>query len=1349
MHLKRLEAFGFKSFADKVVFDFEPGVTGFVGPNGCGKSNVVDAVKWVLGEQSAKSLRGGEMLDVIFNGTSNRKPLNFAEVTLTFDNADGTLPLGAPEVAVSRRLFRSGESEYLINKAICRLRDIRELFWDTGIGTSTYSIIEQGRISALLEANSKDRRSLFEEAAGIHKYKERKKIALRKLERVEQNLARLNDLLGEVERNLKTVTRQAEKARKAREISEKLRQVKLDILLFDTFTSEAALREITAGMAAAAERAAALTDELAKVQATTASEQERMATADTRLGEAQRELSEAQTKIERLNAEAEAERRNIDDLGVESARAREASTAAGDRAAVIASERERVELDGARAQENLDQHTAQATALASEVATQQDAREEQARTLEAARREALDAMGRRSQLQDALSRGEAELSTLEYRVRKSHAQMTKAEDQLRFAQAESEELRGRMRDVLHRRELLETEQSGLRALQSRTDEELERLNRMTQDLQRDLEGRRSRLTALEGLRESGEGLSPGARAVLTNLRMEAAFSGEVQGLVADCLGVDPRLEQAIEAALGGHLETIVVASSQAAQALASRLAEQELGRATFLPLDRAEAVVFAGAFSNRLDRSALTAPGCLGCAAELVSCDEKYSGVAKALLGDVLVFDTVANATQAFEADKGSSGWHRVTLGGTFLETSGCLTGGRYQAQRLGLIGRKNEISRLHVQMDELNLRIEALSERTGFLEKRAQRLARDEERLRLDLIALGHTNTELRSMLAAIEREESRSEEEKNLAVREIHELEAERAAHAERVLKMRTDLEACKREETDASVAVQTHEATLTQMDAALSERRQQLAGLERDVATLRERVKALEREAQSLSAQFAERRDESEREKARAESLDERRATAIAALAEKDKNRAELQDLLELYAMQVESLTGQKEEARQAFEAARGREREVATELEGARQELSAVREKEVNLRVRLENKLEQARSEFQIDALSELATRGGPPPLPKPALPKRGRARQADAQFADGVDGETGGRGDGEISDADDQNRDREGAAETEGDLVVAEATGVPESENAAPCLAASIEDTTHHSPLTTDQSDMLIALELARTLEEKLARLGPVNMYALEQQQELEERHKFLKTQFEDLESARVSLKDVISRINRRSRTLFQETFEAVKAQFNEVFRKLFGGGKADLALEAGEDVLEAGIEIIARPPGKEPRNVSLLSGGEKTMTMIALLFAVFRSRPAPFCILDEVDAPLDEANVDRFNMIVQDYLDRSQFVIITHNRATMSYANVLYGITMPEPGVSKRIALKFSEIEKHLPMDEINRAAEKAREEALSQAEAPKADGEAPAPDAAPAEAEPQPAEVENSTVVEEQVAGE
>jgi chromosome segregation protein len=1217
MHLKRLEAFGFKSFADKVIFDFQPGVTCFAGPNGCGKSNVVDAVRWVLGEQSAKSLRGTEMLDVIFNGSARRKALNFAEVTLVFDNASGQLPLNAPEVSVSRRLYRSGESEYLINKALCRLRDVRELFWDTGIGTSSYSVIEQGRISALLEANSKDRRILFEEAAGIHKYKERKRIALRKLERVEQNLARLADLLGEVDRNLRSVTRQAEKARKAKEISTQLRQCKLDLLLHDTSAAEAALREAGSALSLATQHVSQIGERLARAQAVTAEQQEILAQLDAQYNEVQGTLAEARAKLQRLEAEIEGAKRDVAELAAEAQRAETTAKAAGERAAALASERERVELDAAKAVENLAERTAQVATLSEKAAQEQAAREALLQPLESARRNALDTLSRRTLLQDSFTHSEAELASLEYRLRRVEAQLSRAADQLKFARGETEQLRARMAENRQRREMLAQEQQALQAEQQQAEAESQKLISAGQELQRELENRRSRLAALEGLRESGEGLNPGAHAVLATLRHELKVAAEVHGLVADCLNVEPRLERAVEAALGVHLETIVVGFTRTAELLGARLSEQELGRATFLPLDHAEAVWYSRAAENsRPAGSAL--PGCLGVAADLIACEEKFRPLARLLLGRVLIFDTAAHAAESFRLDNGSSGWARASLDGGFYACDGSVCGGRFKAQHLGLIGRKNEIERLGSELEGLRVRIETVAEETAVLEQRAQKAARAEERLAAEIDALDLNHTELKGVLNASERDEARGAEEQNLAERELREMETERGAQQARVQGLRGEVEAARKAEEEAAACVQRQEADLARCDTALAAARKQLAEAERDAAAWRERASALQRETQSLSAQFAERRDEADREQKRQQNLLERRTATLTLLTEKNKGRAELADLDEALSMRAEGLQEQKELARRVLEEARGRERECAAEQERAREELSQAREREMELRLRLENKVEQGRGEFQLDLRQELAARGTVPQPP-------------------------------------------------------------PEAQ------------------------------EQIRQLEERLARLGPVSLYALDELEELQQRHAFLKTQSEDLQSARMSLRDVIARINRRSRTLFQETFESVKGQFNEMFRKIFGGGKADLLLEEGEDILEAGIEIIARPPGKELRNVSLLSGGEKTMTMIALLFAVFRSRPAPFCILDEVDAPLDEANVERFNLIVKEFLDRSQFVVITHNKKTMSHANVIYGITMPEPGVSKRIALKFEEIEKHLPLAEMSRDAEEARRKNLAQ----------------------------------------
>ena len=1209
MYLKRLEAFGFKSFADKTVFDFEQGFTCLVGPNGCGKSNIVDAIKWVLGEQSAKSLRGGEMMDVIFNGSAHRKPLNYCEVMLVFDNADGVLPLAAPEVTVGRRLYRSGESEYLINKAVCRLRDVRELLWDTGIGTSSYSIIEQGRIGLLLEANNKERRVLFEEAAGIHKYKERKKIALRKLERVEQNLARLNDVMGEVERNLRSVTRQAVRARRAKELTDRLQHVRLDVLLHQTHASQSALREVEGELSGARDQVAALAEQLNEARCASQADEESLSRLDAALVETQGRLAESRTELATLDESLKAERRAIEGMRAESARARELAAEAGNRAAAVANEREKAELDLQRVREALAEREKTVEMLTEVLATDRREHEELSRRLDETRRQALDLLGRRTQIQQASSRTEAAVGGIDYRLRKARAQVTRAGEQLRLAQSEAECVRARLDEVQRRREALEAEQGNLRALQARTEDESETLTARAQELRGEMERHRSRIAVLEDLQQSGDGLSPGTRAVLTDLRNEGLDGGDLHGLAADVLGVEPRLETAIEAALGANIEALVVGRGETADRLIGRLSGDGLGRALFLPLDRLTDIAVAERpFGVEL-------PGCLGRGSELVQFDPAHAPVAAALLGDVLVFETLEAARAARERLGRTGQWRMATLDGVLLEPYGAVAGGQFRKERLGLLGRRNEIARLNVLLDGLRLQLQALAERSAHLENRAQRLARDDERIASDLAALAVTATEMKGILAAVQREESRSNEERQLASDEIGQLQAERDSFAARLGELAAELAQVEREEEQARSQVEALARSVEFRGDALARRQATLEEVRREVSTLKERADGLERHGQALSAQFAERRDEADREHRRADSLDERCIAAEAECAEKDARRAGTAERIGLLDGEARHLGESKEQARQRFEAARTREKALGEQLEQARAQCGEIERREVELKLRLDQKIESARSEFQIDVLDELARRGGPPEL--------------------------------------------------------------------APDAVALVQE-----------------------LNDKLQRLGPVNMFALEEQRQLEERATFLKTQFEDLNSARASLRDVIARINRRSRKQFQDTFEAVRLHFQEIFRKLFGGGKADLVLEENEDILEAGIDILARPPGKEPRSIMQLSGGEKALTTIALLFAVFRSRPAPFCLLDEVDAPLDEANVDRFNLILREFMDRSQFLVITHNKKTMSYADTLYGVTMPEPGVSKRIAIKYAEIEKHLPLERMEAEAKANREAA-------------------------------------------
>jgi chromosome segregation protein len=1222
MHLKRLEAFGFKSFADRVVFNFERGVSAIVGPNGCGKSNIVDAVKWVLGEQSAKSLRSSEMLDVLFNGSEYRKPLNFAEVTLTFDNQAGLLPLAAPEVSVTRRLYRSGDSEYLINKAICRLRDIRELFWDTGIGTSSYSIIEQGRIAQFIESNAKDRRSLFEEAAGIHKYKERKKVALRKLDRVEINVARVNDVKIEVEKRLRSVIRQAAKARQVKELQDKLRSIGISVLLNETATTENDLQKYVAELEDAQKAYAALASELVESQAITAREQEAMNSLDLRLGESSELLSASRAFLQRLEAELESARRTVEESGVEAEKAEESAQKSGEQAALLAAERERLELDVSRIQDVLKTLAENVGLKESALRDAERNREKYVAAVAQARHESLQRMGVLGRLRETLSRSEAELSAMDFRFQSVQAQLNKAEDGLRAVESEANELQTQLEALERKRVVLTEERDALKVRARKAEDEFSQLTEKALAIRAEHERRRSRLAVLEDLRAGGEGLSPGVRAVVTTLREERELFADVHGLVADCLGVDPRLESAVEAALGAHIETVVVGSPTTAAELCARLHERALGRAVFLPLSYAD----ERATATREARLRAIEPfrnkaGFLGVLTDWVTSADQYRTVAESLLGDALLFADRA-AAEAVRAEAAAAGLRCATPAGELFAPDGAVGGGRERPQRLSLLARKNEMVRLREEMGDLALQGEALSEQAGAAEKETRRCEADIEKLDVEIQALSLATTELKTRRAVVERDKNRGHQEKEEADEEARRLEVERRSSAERTARLRVETDEATKAERETTERVPLLEAEFAQAEQTATAAREAHTAALRDSATHAERATAMERECRALSARFAERRDEADREARRAEALRLRGEEAKKIILEKDALQRTETASAEQMTAEVAELKEEKEARRALWEDARSREREVSGALNRAQEQLGEIRVREAEARQRLEHLLERGRKEFETDLRAELQERGGPPPL-------------------------------------------------------------------------------------TAEER------EQAAIVEEKIRKLGPVNLYALEEQKELEERANFLAEQAGDLAAARDSLRDVIARINRRSRKLFQETFDKVRENFHEIFRKLFGGGRADLLLEEGEDILEAGIEIVARPPGKELRSITLLSGGEKAMTTIALLFAVFRSRPAPFCVLDEVDAPLDEANVDRFNAIVREFMDRSQFVIITHNKRTMAHADVMYGITMPEPGVSKRIAVKFDELEKQIPdLDDEKKPSKPTRASAPNKVEA-------------------------------------
>lgn len=1191
MFLKRLTCQGFKSFADKIDFDFRPGVTGIVGPNGCGKSNVVDAIKWVLGDQSARSLRGKQMLDVIFNGSGTRKSAGMAQVDLIFDNADRKLACDTDEVVITRRLFRSGESEYLINNEAVRLRDIRELFMDTGIGVSAYSIIEQGKVDVLLQANPQERRLIFDEAAGISRYKARKREAERKLERVEQNLLRIEDIVEELEKRLRSIKYQAGKARNFQEYDRQLREKRatfslaeyhrltvrgseLDAQIVALTDASTALRTAISGAEA---RSAALDGEILKLEA------------DLRQVEQQQlaNTSEMTANRERIQGA----RQRLEELASARARAQQRLAAERQRAARLRQQIE-AEEDGVRQVESelqaahaaVDALTAEDRELSKEMNAVRAASEDEKAGI-------IDLMRRSAALHNEVTAIESRRQRLE----DDRGRLNNRSEQIR-AELESllqvkAEIEGRAAQIAELIAAQEVQLEEKKQEAQRLDATRAELNGQLAAAKEHRSGLLSRRNLLLDLDRKREGVDAGVRELLHRKEQDASGQafGYVRGMVADLIAVDVAHAVLIETALGEFDQYLVVEDSQAFFNDADTLADFP-GRVQAVCLDRLPPFVNGRDFTGQ--------EGFVAYAMNLVRYPAEAEHLVKRLLGKTIVVRTLADA-QRMAANNPPS-YRYVTLAGQLLDPDGLCQLGPAGA-RTGLISRKSELREIDSQIAEVDERIAVMTQRLQETSDEIAHVEQVQSQLRQAIFETRSTEVEnnaaSRNNASAIDR----LAQEQPLIAREAESIEMQLRDAAERAARNGESLSRLEQDKTD-------REARIRDLD-------EKLAGVGQRRSQLNERIT----EAKVAVGQLAQRRSML---------ADRMRGLRESQQASNDAVRASAQE---------------SEDAAHRIVSA---ERSILT-AESRLSELYAAKERLNREILARQHAREQVRHEME-----QLAAR-----------------IKADRASLGEIEEQLHGL-----------QMERQGAH-----IHLEELTARVRDE-----LGIELADV--YASYQHAEQDWAALEAQIEELKEKIRRLGNVNLDAIAEQEELEKRAEFLGSQRDDLRASRKQLQELIEQLNQECRQRFSETFETVRGHFQELFRKLFGGGKADVMLEQppeGQplDVLEAGIEIQARPPGKELQSITLMSGGEKTMTAISLLLAIFRSRPSPFAVMDEVDAALDEANNERFNRIVQEFLDQSQFLIITHSKRTMTIADVLYGVTMQEAGVSKRVSVKFDSTE--------------------------------------------------------------
>lgn len=1212
MYLKNLTVLGFKSFADKTSLNFQPGVSAIVGPNGCGKSNVSDAIRWVLGEQSAKALRGGEMADVIFNGTDSRKALAMAEVSLTIGGVDDEhlkaagVEIAYDEVTLTRRVFRDGGSEYFLNKTPCRLKDIQQLFMGTGVGRSSYSIMAQGNITQILSSKPEDRRLIFEEAAGITKFKAQKKEALRKLDHTDQNLLRVQDLIKEVKRQIGSLQRQAGKARRYKQFMTELQHLDTQLARhqFDLLQTEIKQRT---------ERGEVLRNQIERSSEELLRCEDEILQLRSRLSELEQEISRTQQHGIELKGQIE---RNESRIHFNEQRLLELQEQHGKALNEIAQAEERVRLSQAELEmleQRLEESTEKLTLHRQTLAVRQEAVQAIEAGLIAKQDSLRQEQSRAFAAAQALSRVRNEINSLDLlkqgniiRLEKLSAEKVQLEEERIRLEQRLQEFHGNVEtfrlNVQMTRGTVEERQQRLKEIQHSITEVSHQLDGVL----REQAETRSRLNVLEQLAADHEGFSGGSLAALKQTHL-------VLGSLADRIQVPTEHIAAIETALGHHLQLVLTEKPEAAEQILADLATNKRGRASIaaLELSALASVEEPGTSSDPVDPS-------LGLLAfDLIRADDEVRPLLRRLLGRTRVVPDLSAATAAWRSSHGA--WDFVTADGQVLARQGVYTGGAGGGSgkaAASILGRKNQIADLQSAMTRL-------LEQSGEISRGKGALVSEQTALQA---GLQEAQTELREHEVAVATHQGELNALHN-SLRMLHQ-------KIETVVYEIQSLSAHDQEGVEKRSAMAARAAELELQEKTSQE----------DVLTLSQAVEELRQQREQASTSLTETKV--------LLASDEQLSVSLRHQKQPIEQRLrELQQLIQQRQQEIGSFGD--------------RHQQYGVEIEESRRQIITLQHEREQVNQRATTMLHEKQSQEAVIGNSEESLRDQRRQLTD-AQHQRGAIEVELAQKTMAV-----------------QNlRER-----------IQQKYQLNLDDVQSECIKITIADEGPARVETLSPEDMAVAgigtdwemvAEQVQALQRRLDEIGPVNLVAIEEYEETEQRFQFLTQQNEDLVKAKEQLLEVLTRINTQTREMFVATFNQIRDNFRAMFVEIFGGGKADLILVDDNDVLESGIDIVARPPGKQLQSISLLSGGEQTMTAVALMFSIYQVKPSPFCILDELDAPLDESNINRFIRVLQRFLDHSQFIIITHNKRTIGMADVLYGVTMQEQGVSRIVSVKFA-----------------------------------------------------------------
>ncbi len=1189
MWLKKIELIGFKSFYEKTVLEFGPGVTAIVGPNGCGKSNIVDAVRWAMGEQSLRSLRAKSSEDLIFAGTSEFPPSPFCEVTLVFDNQQGDAPSQFrefSEIEITRRLTREGESEYLINRSRCRLKDIVEFFLGTGLGKQAYSIIEQGEIERILQAKPEEIRALIEEAAGISRYRFRRDEAKRKMEQTRQNLERVRDILLELKRQLNSLSRQAKKAERYRRYKDELKELEVSIFVWRADGIKREISSFSQKIKEKTELIQGLESEFAKIQADEQDKKSRVILLESRLDELNGKSVDIRSELQRLDSEEQflieqksIEQKNIEKRKLEIDELKSNLSRLSQQIEEKSAQKNEIEFELISINADLEAKEKDLIEKRKQFSQLKSSYDEVLKRINVLREELARSDERERAIEQEHKRAERELARLKRRIDELEPHLKDQHQrsfnfnqnlyELKKSLSELDEKLKKKQDELERARALASEQSG------RVDEIRSRYQEV-----------RAKLESLAEMIEGLEGFERGVKFVLEKARSQPDKNG-VYGLLADVIETQPEYEQAVEAVLGERIQSILVESPERAVEAIEWLKAESAGWSAFVPLKLKceQNISIPESFREKGARPLI----------ELVQVREGFEKVAEALLGSAVLVKDLNQAFSLWQENNFNGAF--VTPEGVVLDPLGILCGGK--KDQSGILSKKREYKELNEEKNRLLLRLKSAEQNLS----------------------------QLKSQVLLLEKELAELKERRHKLELEILTQEKDLKRTTDQLNQYSDQLNKLKEQEKELSELILSFIKEKSELEEKRKLYQNELSSLEQKSAQLDEELKRSETELDELEKEFSSISQERARLKEKLVGLEE---TRISIISTQEQNEARLKEL----SREIE----QSEQKIQDITARLERIKSLRTEL-SEQAELIKARYQE----------LEADKNSFEAE-LAKLAERA------KELGENIQRARR---------------------------ELDEISLAKREKELELAHQRQMLKN-----LYELELDDVyaTYIEKISSSEFDPTSCQQRVDELHRLIHRMGEVNPTALEEYQEVLSRYNFLSEQESDLLGALEKLEQTIQRINQEYRRQFKSTFESVNQLFQKLFPKLFGGGKAMLVLNDEGDLLESGIEIIAQPPGKKLQSLSLLSGGEKALCALALIFALYLNRPSPFCLLDEVDASLDEVNIDRFNQMIRELAKNSQMILVTHNKRTMELADIIYGITMERPGISKVVSVKLEEV---------------------------------------------------------------